>query len=895
MLLRKRQLVTFNLELGTMPKVIIDGTEYEVAEGRNMLQAVLDNGLDLPYFCWHPGMGSVGACRLCAVRAYKDESDTKGRIQMACMTPAKDGTRISISDPEAAEFRRYVIEWLMTNHPHDCPVCDEGGECHLQDMTVMCGQVYRRYRFKKRTYTNQYLGPFVTHEMNRCIQCYRCVRFYRDLAGGRDFDFFGSRNRVYFGRQQEGVLKSEFSGNLIEVCPTGVFTDKTSARHYTRKWDLETAPSVCIHCGLGCNTIPGARYGKIRRVVARFNGDVNGYFLCDRGRFGYEFSECGVRSAECGMENAKPCVSGFECNGNPETQGMLSEAKGVIGIGSPRASLESNYALRKLVGADNFSTGLSGFEHEGVRVALEALRSVGTQSLAEVELADVIVVLGVDPTNEAPMLDFAIRQAMRKAPLDIARKLKISDWDANAVATALQDAKGKLYIAAPYRIKIAEIAADAVVTSPAGVVEFADGVLADGSSEIANELLNARKPLIVTGISAGPEVIRAATKLARSLCERGKDCGLFITVPEANTIGVGMIGGFSVDEAARRIESGEADTLVVLENDLSRRLSGSYFASVVSKVKNLIVLDCIETATTQEAEAIIPTPSHFESDGTFVNNECRAQRSFSVHVPRNAAKPTWQTFQDLAGGPAWSGYEDVLRELTAEKPEFAPALEAAPRAGWRSRADQKVARESNRCSGRTAKDADVTMNEPMPPPDPDTPLAYTMQGDQNPTPAPLIPRFWWPRWNSDNSINKFQIEVGGPLHGGNPGKRLMEVQSSKLKVESGDDLIPQSALRVPHSDEFWLIPRPFIFGSEELSRLAPGIREVTPKAEAQLCTGLAAKLELSDGQMVDLEVDGVSITLPVRLDDSIADGVVTVPMGYDETRGVVAPTIARLK
>ena len=267
-----------------------------------MLQAVLDNGLDLPYFCWHPAMGSVGACRLCAVRAYRDENDTSGRIMMACMTPAKEGTRISISDPEAAEFRRYVIEWLMTNHPHDCPVCDEGGECHLQDMTVMCGQVNRRFRFKKRTYTNQDLGPFVKHEMNRCIQCYRCVRFYRDLAGGRDFNSFGSRNRVYFGRQQEGALQSEFSGNLVEVCPTGVFTDKTSARHYTRKWDLETAPSVCIHCGLGCNTIPGARYGKMRRVVARFNGDVNGYFLCDRGRFGYEFSECGMRSAERGVE-----------------------------------------------------------------------------------------------------------------------------------------------------------------------------------------------------------------------------------------------------------------------------------------------------------------------------------------------------------------------------------------------------------------------------------------------------------------------------------------------------------------------------------------------------------------------------------------------------------------
>ena len=146
---------------------------------------------------------------------------------MSCMTPAAEGTRISIDDPEAAEFRAGIIEGLMLNHPHDCPVCDEGGECHLQDMTVMTGHDYRRYEFDKRTFRNQNLGPLVNHEMNRCIQCYRCVRYYRDYAGGDDLNAFASRNTVFFGRHEDGVLENEFSGNLVEVCPTGVFTDKT--------------------------------------------------------------------------------------------------------------------------------------------------------------------------------------------------------------------------------------------------------------------------------------------------------------------------------------------------------------------------------------------------------------------------------------------------------------------------------------------------------------------------------------------------------------------------------------------------------------------------------------------------------------------------------------------
>ncbi len=231
----------------------------------------------------------MGACRQCAVKLFKDETDKKGRLAMSCMTPAAQGTRLSIDDPEARAFRAANIEWLMTNHPHDCPVCDEGGECHLQDMTVMTGHVYRRFRFLKRTHENQDLGPFVNHEMNRCIQCYRCVRFYRDYAGGRDLNVMASHNAVYFGRHEDGPLESEFSGNLVEVCPTGVFTDKTLKRHYVRKWDMQTAPSVCVHCGVGCNTIAGVRDGTLRRIRNRYNPAVNGYFLCDRGRFGYEF------------------------------------------------------------------------------------------------------------------------------------------------------------------------------------------------------------------------------------------------------------------------------------------------------------------------------------------------------------------------------------------------------------------------------------------------------------------------------------------------------------------------------------------------------------------------------------------------------------------------------
>ena len=202
-----------------MATVYIDNKPYQMNPDQNLLHGCLSLGLKLPYFCWHPALGSVGACRQCAVKQFKDEHDEHGKIVMSCMTPAAEGTRISIDDAEAAAFRAGIIEGLMLNHPHDCPVCDEGGECHLQDMTVMTGHDYRRYEFDKRTFRNQNLGPLVNHEMNRCIQCYRCVRYYRDYAGGDDLNAFASRNTVFFGRHEDGVLENEFSGNLVEICP----------------------------------------------------------------------------------------------------------------------------------------------------------------------------------------------------------------------------------------------------------------------------------------------------------------------------------------------------------------------------------------------------------------------------------------------------------------------------------------------------------------------------------------------------------------------------------------------------------------------------------------------------------------------------------------------------
>src|SRR4030095_9328336 len=357
-----------------MAIIYVDGKEFQVDGTDSLLQACLSHGLDIPYFCWHPALGSVGACRQCAVKEYRDEKDTTGRLVMSCMTPVTDKKRISIDDADAAEFREAIIGLMMTNHPHDCPVCEEGGHCHLQDMTVMAGHHNRAYHYTKRTHHNQELGPFLHHEMNRCIACYRCVRFYNDYAGGKDLGVFGTAANVYFGRERPGTTATEYSGNLTEVCPTGVFTDRTHSERYVRKWDMHYAPSICAGCAVGCNISPAERYGEVRRIENRYHGEINGYFLCDRGRFGYGYVNGAGRPRRAqirrnGEWEALPTVEAVAY-----VREMLGPGIRVLGIGSPRATLEANYALRALVGAERFVSGMTELDTALMGLVLKVLR-----------------------------------------------------------------------------------------------------------------------------------------------------------------------------------------------------------------------------------------------------------------------------------------------------------------------------------------------------------------------------------------------------------------------------------------------------------------------------------------------------------------------------------------
>lgn len=896
-----------------MATIFIDNSPHDVHDGVNLLDACLTLGFNLPYFCWHPAMGSVGACRQCAVKQFRDERDTRGRLVMACMTPAAQGTRISIEDPDAREFRTSVGEWLMVHHPHDCPVCDEGGECHLQDMTVMDGHTYRRYRGHKRTFRNQDLGPFVNQEMNRCIQCYRCVRFYKEYAGGRDFDVQFLRDRVFFGRHADGILESEFSGNLVEVCPTGVFTDKTLKPHFTRKWDERTAPSVCVHCSIGCNTIPGERYGRLRRIRARFNGEVNGYFLCDRGRYGYGFvnSDRRLRSPLVGRGSERTMSAASDAVA--QAASWLGPDARIVGIGSPRASLEANFALRALVGADRFFSGMADVEHRLVSSIVRILQNgpAPSASLHDVEQSDAVFILGEDVTSTAPMLALALRQSVRRQPMAIAAKLHIPEWDDGAVREVVQDAKGPLFIAAMSMTRLDDIATETVRGAPDDLARLAfdvahaidprsPGAGASGSSDarvgrIADALRGAQRPLVVAGTSSGSDaVIEAAANVAWALHAAGRPARLAFVVPECNSVGVALLAERGLAAGVDAIEREHADTVVVLENDLFRRGGAEVVSHLLDRPAHVIVLDHVTSATTDRAEVGLPAATFAESDGTFVNNEGRAQRFFQVYAPTGEVCESWRWIRDLmiAAGrteaAAWRTLDDITAALASAVPAIATIRDVAPPASFRI-AGLKIAREPHRYSGRTAMDADVTVHEPKPSDDPDSALTFTMEGFQGQPPSSLIARFWVPGWNSVQAVNHYQAEVGGPLRGGDPGRRLIEPADG-----SGSPYFD----RVPppfesHASEWLAVPVHHIFGSEELSVLAPSIAQRLPHPYVALNPADLARAGIAEGDEVLVRIGDESHRLVVHVLPSLPTGIAGVPSGLPAMAWI--PNAAKLR
>lgn len=751
--------------------IYIDNLPIRVNANDNLLAGVLSNKFDLPYFCWHPAMGSVGACRQCAVTHFQDENDTRGRLIMACTTPVTDGMRISIKDHAAAEFREQVIAAMMTNHPHDCPVCAEGGECHLQDMTVMTGHTKRQYSGEKRTFINQNLGQFIGHEMNRCITCYRCVRFYQDYAGGKDFGVYGSKNQVYFGRYEAGQLESEFSGNLVEVCPTGVFTNKLFSEHYARKWDLQSAPSVCHLCSVGCNTSIGERYGSVRRVVNRFNHSINGYFLCDHGRYGIAHVNQKNRITEIkGIDSTSP--TGI-CREDVLKNLTALKGKTLMGIGSSRSSLEANTLLKLLVGSSHFSAGFSSSAFEMAKYHAHYFDANKSVTLHQLEQADCVFIIDEDISQTAPRMALSVRQALRNRGIEKAQKMGVPKWQDSAVRTIAAEQKSPLFILASHPSKLDDVAEQVLVRAHDNIIEILHQLIEQVSIDTTIQSFidafiaawkSAKAPVLICGWQhQNIKSFIHALACLEYLTTLNSQSQFVIVPPDANTLGQISLLDDSTLTVQQAWHSAISDPdiagVVVLENELSC-LTAADKESFQRSGKKLLVIDHCASDISQLAGTVLPCAPISESHGHIVNYKGDIQQYVPALPSERPVLENWQWLVILANVllPSmniWQGIKhfEQLHEAIAEQLGEWP-IDLA-------KVNRRIARETPRASGRTAKSANQSVHEPKVTRANDE-YRYSMEGAKASLTSEM-PYVWSPGWNSNQAISKYQRQINDEL------------------------------------------------------------------------------------------------------------------------------------
>ena len=679
-----------------MPKIIIDDKEIEVAPETTVIEAAAQLDIIIPRFCYHPALGSVGACRVCAVKFL--QGPFKG-VQMSCMIEAQDGMVVSTTDKEAVDFRKSVIEWLMLHHPHDCPVCDEGGHCLLQDMTVSGGHGIRRYLGPKRTYPDQYLGPLIQHEMNRCIHCYRCSRFYQEFAGFHDLGVMRNANNTYFGRFEDGILESPFTGNLSDICPTGVYTDKPS-RYFGRRWDYQRNPSFCINCSLGCQTVASIKYREIKRQEARYSEKINGYFICDRGRYGFFYGslKSRPRNATIDGKSVSHDQAVKTAFARLEKASRASGAFTIAAMGSTRSSLETQGTIRRLcqlMGWRNPSYFIDPATTLKVKTAIARLESRLAVSLREIEKADFILCVGTDPINEAPMMALAMRQAQRNGaqivvmdprpvflPVEF-KHLPTAPEDLSALIGFVIKASVDRQHAASYG-KEAVTLYDSIPDRPL-IPEYPEELI----SEIINGLKQSHRPVIVSGTEiATVQTLELAADLAVLLQSTNKKSGLFYLLPGANAFGAGLLsdGETSMLNIIEAIEHGDVKALILVESDpFFNYPDRKRLKHALDALDLLIVLDYLDSNVVQKAHIFIPSTTFYESDGIFVNQEGRAQlmrqaynggvpviqsgggdhppRKYGTGIPGTDPKPAWQSLIQF-------GDEQIETEVKTLPAEF---------------------------------------------------------------------------------------------------------------------------------------------------------------------------------------------------------------------------------
>jgi NADH-quinone oxidoreductase subunit G len=622
--------------------ITINGKSFEVPKGARLIDVCRDKGFDIPSFCYYSDLALQASCRMCLVRIEK-----MPKLQTSCTITCTDGMVVTTQSEEIEKAQRAMTEFLLANHPLDCPVCDRGGECELQEMTFDWGGLEERFTEEKNYYAERYLSPMVANDPQRCILCKRCTRVCDEWMGEDAIEAGGRGAHTVIGTYM-GWLDCSQCGNCIEVCPTGTLLDGTY-RHQTRPWELAQTVSTCNFCSDGCQMSLGTRGGELLRVVARdrYVNGINGEFLCVKGRFAHPFvnHEDRIRTPLIRYKKGGKLIPATWDEAIRHVAERLDSVANQYGrnsvgvVGSPRLTNESLYVLKKfateLVGTDNYTTTdafslKSFFDNLGSPLATHR----------DIRYAKTIVLIGGEPEELQPFTGKQIRQAVRNggAKLAIVNSVRIRLTEQASQFVHVRQGTEEAIVLA-----LADSAADGLATQKAGIESSEIEALRQLITNTTGDVV------LMFGGELGPEAQAVLAQLGSVLVKEGTRFLLHPLPLFNNSIGaqdMGMMNAPVSSTALLDNAGAEIRALYVAGGFLPSQLEGREDA--LRRLDFLVVQELFHNATTEHADIVLPAASYAEVDGTFTNNDGFVQRVRQSIAPLNQAKADWMITAQLA-------------------------------------------------------------------------------------------------------------------------------------------------------------------------------------------------------------------------------------------------------
>ncbi len=805
--------------------IIVDGREVSATEGELLHDAATRGDIEIPVFCYEPKLGDpVGACRMCLV-----EIEGMPKLQTSCSTPVRDGMVIHTRTDQVKQAQSAVVEFLLVNHPLDCPVCDKGGECPLQDISMGWGPGKSRVTDPKRHFQKPVeLSPLVAIDRERCILCYRCVRFSQEVSEDSQLQLLERGDRTFVGTFDDRPYVAPFHGNITDLCPVGALTSYTY-RFRARPWDIEQAGSVCTLCPSQCNVSFTIRDEQVKRVVARDNPDVDDGWLCDRGRYGFE------------MFAAEQRVAGPRLRGGAAgwDEAIAKAAEGLKAAGAASAAIvgdasnEEGYLVQRIIrealGSPHVESRPAGGPRRETLVRLA--RPELSSRVRDIDDAEAILVVGSDPLHASPILDLRIRKAMRRkgARLALATDRPTSlDGGAEAVTR---------YAPGGATLFLSELAACLRLGTEHGA-----------ASPVANVLRNSERVVVVWGDRIGREGEGALTALldvaaaldlagkggsglleipdltnARGLRESGclPDAGPGLSETSAPLSGLstpnGALAGKGTEEIRAALESGELSSILLFGVDPLRDFPGTAaWRRALAAADHVVAFSMFETETTAMADVVFPLETHAEKDGTITHPDGRLQRVRPSASRPGDIRPNWGVLAELAQAlghdTGVSSQPSAFAALTEAVPFYA-GIDAAAIAGRGVRWQDRDAAASFPAAANASGASDVG------------------------SPSERLAR----------EEREARGDSGSTLH-------------RRVASEEG---LPAAPLTLGTYRDLWAGP---------ITELNPPLKFLEPRQTVELSIGDAERLKLKSGDEVSVAQNGTSVRARVAIRERMQDG-----------------------